>query len=167
MSNTARQVVVVNDHNRIEKYPAAASQTIKVGQLVALDADGLVVKATAISAKLLGVCAADVTATAAGDAVYVQDDPRAKFLIEATVPADLDQDQVGGDFDLSVTGDVHTLNVGASAVDVLRLLALPATFNPLADGVSYEGSTLVGDFLPGWRSDGRVLVEIASHALQS
>lgn len=163
----SRQVAVYNDHNRIEKYPAAASQSIKVGQFVALNASGLAIKATAASAKLLGVCAADVADTAAGDPVYVQNDPRAQFLIEAKVPAELDQDQVGGTFDLDVTGDVHTIDVETSDTDVFRLLALPATFNPLADGKPYEGSTLVGNFLPGWRSDGRVLVEIASHALQA
>lgn len=163
----SRQVAVSNDYNRIEKYPVAASQSIKVGQFVALNTDGLVIKATAASAKLLGVCASEVSDTSLGDFVYVQDDPRAKFLIAAKDPAELDQDQVGSTFDLDVTGDVHTIDVEENTINVLRLLALPSTFNPLADGQPYEGSTLVGNFLPGWRDDARVLVEIASHALDS
>lgn len=162
-----RQLLIRNGDDRITEYPAAASQTIAVNQPVALDTDGRVVKATAVSAALLGLCAKDITASSADEPCYVYDDPDIAFEILADNAAEVLQTVVGETHDLIVTDDVFYINLGATSTNVLRVKAIKPFYQPLADDVAFEGSTLVGDFTPGWKTGGSVLCEIALHVLKS
>jgi hypothetical protein len=160
-----QMTVVTSDFDRISEYKTAAAQTIAVGQPVALNASGLVEKATASSASLLGVAASAVSGSSLNDTVYVHDNPRARFLISAKDADDVDQTIVGDTCDLHVATDVFTADVGVTSTEVLRIQAIADNFQPLADGVPIQGSDLAGDFLPGWKERGRLLVSIEKHAL--
>jgi hypothetical protein len=162
-----RQLLIRNGCDRITEYPVAASQTIAVGQPVAVDGDGRVIIATAASTALLGICAKDVTASAADDLCYVYDDPDVVFEIVADNSAEVLQTVVGETHDLIVTTDVFYANLGATTTNVIRVKAIKPFYQPLADDVAFEGSTLVGDLTPGWKTGGSVLCEFAAHVLKS
>ena len=162
-----RDLRIRNDKDRITEYPAAASQTIEVGDPVALDTSGNVIIATASSAALLGICAQAVTDSTVGDAVYVYDHPDIQFEIAADNAAEVLQTVVGETHDLIVDGGVFKANLGATSTNVLRVLAIKSFYDPNADGSAYEGSPLVGDFTPGWRDGAQVLCEIALHVRKS
>jgi hypothetical protein len=162
-----RDLRIRNDKDRITEYPTAASQTIEVGDPVALDSNGRVVIATAVSAKLLGICAKAVSATSAGDPIFVYDDPDVQFEIAADDATEVLQTVVGETHDLIVDSGTFKVNLGATSTNVLRVKAIKSFYDPNADGTAYEGSTLVGDFTPGWRDGAQVLCEIALHELSS
>jgi hypothetical protein len=162
-----RDLRIRNDKDRITEYPAAAAQTLKVGQPVALDGDGRVVLATAGSAALLGICAKDATSTSAGDPVFVHDHPDVEFEIAADDPTEVLQTVVGETHDLIVDSGTFKVNLGATATNVLRIKAIKSFYDPNADGSAYEGSALAGDFTPGWRDGAQVLCEIALHVLKA
>lgn len=159
------QFRISNARDRISPYPVAASQTILRGQPVTLDANGRVILATAVSPKLLGIAAADSLAAAVGTTCYVHDDPSAAFEAKASVASEIAAAVVGSTYDLDVTDGVFTVDVGATAVDVFRLLQKNTQFDGAADGLTYEGSTLAGDYDAPWRSANRIIVEIAAHCL--
>jgi hypothetical protein len=162
-----RNLRLRNNCDRITRYPVAASQSIKVGQPVALNGDGRVVIATAGSTKLLGVCAKEVSGTAVGEDVFVMDHPEAVFEIDALDPSLIDQDFVGVSVDLAVDSGAFKADLAATSTEVIRVVGIREFYSPVSDGVAYEGSALVGDFTPGWKGKGSVLVEIAKHYLSA
>ena len=162
-----RDLRIRNHKDRITEYPAAASQTIEVGDPVALDSNGRVIIATAGSAALLGICAKAVSSTSAGDPIFVYDDPDVEFEIAADDPTEVLQTVVGETHDLIVDSGTFKVNLGATATNVLRVKAIKGFYDPNADDSPYEGSTLVGDFTPGWRDSAQVICEIAAHVLSA
>lgn len=161
------QFRISNARDRINPYPVAASQTILKGQPVALDAAGRVILATAVVTKLLGIAAQDISGLAVGKIVYIHDDPKAEFECKASDVADIAAAVRGSTYDLDVTAGVITVDLGATAVDVIRLISKNTEFDGLADGAEYEGSSLAGDFEPGYRSANRIIVSIAAHCLNT
>jgi hypothetical protein len=162
-----RDLRIRNDKDRITEYPAAASQTIEVGDPVAINSGGQVIIATAGSTALLGICAKAVADTSAGDPVFVYDHPDVEFEIAADDPDEVLQTVVGETHDLIVDSGTFKVNLGATATNVLRVKAIKSFYDPQADGAAYEGSTLAGDFTPGWRDSAQVLCEIALHVLKA
>ena len=162
-----RDLRIRNDCDRITEYPAAASQTIEVGDPVAINSSGQVIIATAASTALLGICAAAVTDTSAGDPVFVYDHPDITFEIAADDADEVLQTVVGETHDLIVDGGTFKANLGATATNVLRIKAIKSFYDPMADGEAYVGSTLAGDFTPGWRDGAQVLCEIAVHVMSA
>jgi len=154
-------VCVKND--RIERYPLAASQTIAIGDPVAVDANGYVVLADATSTPLLGVAARDCTSSAEGDEMLVYDDPDAEFECQADNVAQVLQAEVGDTCDLVVSSSTFYANLDATAVNVLKVLAIGQYMDPLRDGSTYYGSVLAGDWTPGWQSKNKLRVKIAQH----
>jgi len=158
---------ISNARDRISPYPVAAAQTILKGQPVALDGAGRVILATAVVTSLVGIAAQDISAPAVDTIVYIHDDPKAQFECKASLVGDIAAAVRGSTYDLDVTAGVVTVDLGASAVDVVRLLEKNTGFDGLADGETYEGSTLAGNYTPGWRSANRIIVEIAAHQLDT
>lgn len=144
------------EHQRVNRYPVAASQTIKVGQPVLLNSSGLVIIATASTDDLLGIAASPVTASTAGDEILVFDDPRALFRGLADDPAQVLQAVVGDTCDLIVDSGVFKLNLDATVKDVVRVRAIGSYYDPL----------LTGDF-PMWDGGDQVIFEIALHQLDA
>jgi hypothetical protein len=158
--------VCVKNH-RIQRYPVAASQTIEIGDPVGKDANGRVIIGTAALTALLGVSARAVTDSAADDEILVFDDPQAEFECQADNAAQVAQSEVGTTCDLIVDTGVFKANLDATATNVLRTVSIGEFNDPLRDDSTYGGSTLAGDWTPGWQSKNVVRVKIAVHLLDS
>lgn len=122
----------------------AASQTIEVGHLVTLNTSGLVEKAGAATAALLGVAASAVTSSSAGDAIDVWEDPGAVYL--ATADATAAQAVVGDTVDVVMSGTDQLVDVGTSSTNVLEVVDLATNRDSTA-------------------ADTKVLVKIAAHSI--
>lgn len=154
-------VPVSND--RITRYALAASQTISIGDPVALSS-GRVILATASSDPILGISARDVTSSAEDDEILVYDDPNLVFDCVADNAAQVVQTVVGTTCDIVVDGGVFKANLDASAVDVLKVLSIGEFDDPLRDDSVYYGSALAGNWTPGWQSSNKVRCKFAKHA---
>ncbi len=102
---------------RTRHYEKASATVIEAGDFIALDANGLAIKATAASTKIAWcpngaaagevICEAsignDFTLKGAGDAVFAES-------------------MRGSEVDIVVTSTVQLVDVGASATDVLRIV---------------------------------------------
>ena len=97
-------------------YKTAASQTIKVGDMVSLTTAGHVTDADASPAGLLGVAASSVTSSSAGDEILVYDDPGLVYLATADDASDVSQALVGAQIDLNADQDSGVDADGSSAV---------------------------------------------------
>jgi hypothetical protein len=104
---------------------AAASQTWKRGDMLALDSNttGAVALATAASTHLIGIAGDDRTSTTAGDLVPVLGTkPFTKFVGRANAdPSSLD---IGAQVDLVGATAAMMVNVGASSTDVFTFLSV-------------------------------------------
>lgn len=145
---------------RMTRYVVKASETIAVGDPVEIDADGLLICATATSAALAGVAAEAVSSAASGAVIMVYDDPKAIFLAKCDNVAENLQAVVGGDdFDLVGTTGAFYVNLGATAVNVFRVRAIGPHYDPqLAASSATKFS---------FRDGTELLVEIKLHALAS
>jgi len=106
-------------------YQAAAAQTWKGGamkcDMVAMDAAGQVVLATATSGALLGCAANDIAAPAAGTAVYVYDDPDQIYEAQTSGVYAITMRSLLVDFE-GATG-IQEINENASLKGVLQIVA--------------------------------------------
>lgn len=116
---------------RVNLHTVKAGETIAVGDPVELDADGLIICATAISAKLAGVAAQAVTSAATGAKIGVYDDPKQVYLAKADNVAAVLQATKGDEVDLIGTTGAFFVNLGASLTDVFRVVAIGSERDPL------------------------------------
>ena len=128
-------------------HQCKASETIAVGDLVHADADGLINKATAGDAKVVGVAASSVTSASASEQILVWDDPSLVYLAtsDATLlqamkylKCDITSEQL---VDVGVTGgsDAITVvdlysNYDSSATDKQCLVTISTDKHALAAG---------------------------------
>lgn len=155
----------VSNHTRINRYLLAASQTISPGDPVVLNASGYVEKADGSSTSILGICAQDVSSSAAGDIVGVYDDPQLEFQILADDSSQAVQAEVGDTCDIRVNGGVFYANLDATLTNVLKVIAINTNFDPLLDGATIYGSTLAGNFTPPWNNKAKIRCKFALHQL--
>lgn len=106
----------LHSNARTKYYPVAATQTIRKGDPVILNAGAVQIAVAASSTQLLGVAAQDAVLLATGTQIAVYDDPNTIF--RARVSADASAVQIGYEPDLAGTTGAFTVNVGASAQDV-------------------------------------------------
>uniref|UniRef100_A0A6M3IDS3 Putative structural protein n=1 Tax=viral metagenome TaxID=1070528 RepID=A0A6M3IDS3_9ZZZZ len=115
---------------RVNRYELAASQTIEVGDPVTLNSSGLVEIAGAASAALLGVAASPCTSSTANDVILVYDGLDTVFKCRCDASGEAVQAIVGDIVDLVVTSNVFYANLGASAVDVLKVVDIGVNRDP-------------------------------------
>lgn len=116
-------------NTRMTRYVVLASETIAVGDPVEIDASGLLICATATSATLIGVAAEAVTSAATGAVIAVYDDPEAKFLARCDAVGENLQAVVGDEVDLIGSTGAFYVNLGASATDVFKTLAIGPVYD--------------------------------------
>ena len=108
------------------EYQTAAAQTIAVGDAVLLDGSGQVTIALATSGTLLGVASTSVSASSAGDAINIYDNPETEFAVQCSGSFALTD--LGVECDLEGTTGVMECNENASTYSVLRIVGYdPAT----------------------------------------
>lgn len=140
------QPVASGNHSlRIGRHRVKTGETIAVGDPVELDADGLIICATATSAKLAGVAAEACTSAAAGTYIGVYDDPKQKYKAKADNYAQVARAKKGDDVDLIGSTGAFYLNLDASAVNVLRVVQIGTDVDPLltSDFSTMDGSAVV------------------------
>lgn len=144
---------------RVNLHTVATGQTIAVGDPVELNSSGLIIVATATSAALAGVAAEACTSAAAGTKIGIYDDPKQIYRAKCDTAGEALQAVKGDTFDLVGSTGAFLVNLGASDIDVLRVVAIGSEIDPLlADGASDFFSLNDGDML---------YVEIALHAFNS
>ena len=144
---------------RVNRYPAATGITVAVGDPVELGSDGLVICATATSARLLGVAAEPITSAAAGSVINVFDDPKQVFRGKVDTAAENVATLVGEAHDIVGSTGAFYINSGATAINVVRVVA---------NGHFVDGqlAASAADFYS--QNDGTICYfEIALHALSS
>lgn len=155
-------VPVQND--RLTRYALAASQTISIGDPVALSS-GRVILATATSDPVLGISGRDVTSSAEDDEILVYDDPDLVFDCVADTANQVVATEVGTTCDIIVDSGVFKANLDATSINVLKVVSIGAFEDPLRDDSVYYGSTLAGNWTPGWQSSNKVRCKFAKHSL--
>lgn len=140
---------------RINPYKVATGQTIAVGDPVELDANGLIIVATATSATLAGVAAEACTTAPANTVIGVYDDPKTVFKGKCDNAGQLLQAVKGDTCDIVGATGAFLLNLDATAKNVVRVVALGVERDPLQDGAT-----------PG-TSAATVFFEIALHEFSS
>lgn len=144
---------------RINRYTVKTSETIAVGDPVELDADGLVICATATSAKLLGVAAEACTSAAAATVIGVYDDPKQVYRGKVDTVGENLATLVGETHDIVGSTGAFYINSGATAVNVVKVVKN----GPFADP---QLAASASDFFSF--NDGTVcLFEIALHPFAS
>lgn len=149
--------VASSNHSlRIGRHMVATSQTIAVGDPVELNSSGLIIVATATSAKLAGVAAEACTSAAAGTYIGVYDDPKQVYKCKADNYAQVARSLKGDDVDLVGSTGAFYANLDATSVNVLRVVQIGTDVDPL----------LTADF-PTMDGSAYVFVEIALHEFAS
>lgn len=144
---------------RVNKHKVKTGETIAVGDPVELDADGLIICATATSAALAGVAAEACTSAAAGTKIGIYDDPKQLFLAKADAVGEVVQAIKGEEVDLIGSTGAFLVNLGASAVNVLKVVDIGSARDPQLVAASSTTFSF---------SDGTpVYVEINLHAFGS
>jgi len=131
---------------RMTRYVVKASETIAVGDPVEIDANGLLICATASSATLAGVAAEAVSSAASGAVISVYDDPKALFLARCDAVGENLQATVGDEVDLIGSTGAFYVNLGASSTNVFVVRAIGPHYDPLlaassATKFSFEDGT--------------------------
>ena len=110
----------VKGRTRFIQYPKKASTAFVKNSFIAFDGSGAVKPATATDAAVTfaGICVADVASSAGNAPIYIEIPKEKECLVEAD-GATLSAGLVGTTVDLT---DAVTVNGGASAVDVVRLV---------------------------------------------
>lgn len=144
---------------RMTRMVVKASETIAVGDPVEVDANGLLICATASSATLVGVAAEAVTSAATGAVIAVYDDPKAIFLCKCDNVAENLQATVGDEVDLIGSTGAFYVNLGASSTDVFVVRAIGPHYDPQLAASS-------GTFF-SFRDGTELLVEINKHTFQA
>jgi len=126
------------------KYQLAVTQTIKIGDVVALDSAGQVTIATATTAKglYLGVAASACAVSVAGDPIYVWDDPNMIFEGMVAIGALADcytTRSAAACFDLAGTTGVMYVNQAGTTYDVFKCIGECAK-DPLSGANSAVGA---------------------------
>jgi hypothetical protein len=124
-------------------YDAAAAQTIREGDPVKLDHEGRVAIATATDSVLLGFARTAVTASTAGDDIYVYDDPNEIFQCQCSAAFKISM--VGHEVDLEGTTGIYEVNAYSSIYKPVRI-------------VGWNINDTVGD-------NTRVYVQVTMHVL--
>lgn len=121
---------------RVNLHRVKTGETIAVGDPVELDADGLIICATASSAKLAGVAAQAVTSAAAGTKIGIYDDPKQVYLAKADNVSEVLQAVKGDEVDLIGSTGAFLVNLGASATDVFKVVDIGSERDPLLAAAS-------------------------------
>lgn len=119
---------------RVNPYTVATGQTIAVGDPVELNSSGLIIVATATSAALCGVAAEACTSAAAGTRIGVYDDPKQVYKAKCDTIGELLQATIGDTVDLVGSTGAFLVNLGASAVNVIRVVNIGTNVDPLLTG---------------------------------
>lgn len=147
--------VAATNHMRVNPYKVNTGATIAVGDPVELNASGMVICGTATSATLVGVAAEACTSAAAGTVIGVYDDPKQVYKAKCDNVAELLQATIGDTVDLIGSTGAFYVNLGASDVDVLRVVNIGQNVDPL----------LTGTF--PFNAGTEIFVEIALHTFRS
>lgn len=129
---------------QIRAYETAASQTIAIGDFVALDGSGQVTIATATSTALLGVAASAVSSSSAGDEILVYDDPYQQFIGQCSGTYAITL--AGSEVDIEGTTGIMEVDEDATSYGVLCIMKA-------------AGGTEIG-------ANSQLIVQIAKHVLR-
>lgn len=144
---------------RVDRYLVKTGETIAVGDPVELDADGLIICATATSATLAGVAAEACTTAPAGTVIGVYDDPKQVYRAKADNFAQVAQAKKGDLCDIVGTTGAFLVNLDAAVESVLRVVNTGAFVDPLL-------APAASDFF-SYNTGNHVYVEIALHSFSS
>jgi len=149
MANTARYgfkpvMKGMGDDPTPRKYPLAASQTIGVNDVVALDSAGRVTIATSTTTKglYLGVAATPCTSSTVGDPIYVYDDPNMIYEAMASTGALADSyttRSAGACFDLTGATGAQYVNTASHTYDLFKCIG-ECSKDPVTGADSAVGS---------------------------
>lgn len=109
---------------RVNKHTVKAGETIAVGDPVELDANGLIVCATAGSTTLAGVAAEAVSSAASGAKIGVYDDPKQLYVGKADTVGEVLQATKGDSFDIIGSTGAFYLNLGLTDKAVIKVVAI-------------------------------------------
>lgn len=122
---------------RMTRYVVKTSETIALGDPVAVDTNGLLIRALANSAALAGVAAEAVTSAAAGAVIMVYDDPNAVFLAKCDTVGQNVQTEVGDTCDLVIpSGGVFYVDLDAAVTNVFKVVAIGKHYDPNLDATA-------------------------------
>lgn len=126
-------------------YPAAGSEAIAIGDVVALDSAGRIALATSTTTEgtYVGVAATPLAATAsAGDTIFVYDDPNAIFEAMVSTGALADcytTRSCAACFDITGSTGAQYVNSSSSSYDVFRVIGEAAP-DPVTGVLSAVGT---------------------------
>lgn len=110
------------------KWPATASQTIAVGDMVYLDTAGRVTLAISTTADVLGVAATPVTSSSAGDDIFVYDDPMQHFEGQCSGNGALANPYtcatLASCYDIEGTTGIMEINEDATSIDIVKVIGV-------------------------------------------
>lgn len=124
-------------------WPASSGATIARGDMVYLDSAGRIAIATSSTAAVIGVAATPVSAAAAGDSIWVFDDPNQVFEGQCSGSGALADPYTCATstscFDLEGTTGIMEINEDSSSYDIIQVIGVgydPLTGEPSAVGTN-------------------------------
>jgi len=130
MANTVKygfRPIEDEDYHAPRKWPAAASQTIAVGDVVYIDSNGRIALATSTTPAVCGVAASPVTNSSAGDDIFVWDHPNQKFEAMVSTGALADpytHTTLGNCYDLTGSSGAQYVNAASSTYDIFKCVGV-------------------------------------------